>query len=223
VPGLCLAAYLLLNPLTFIVEEHCWTEPLVWMLLCATFYAAIERPRWLALALGLFLASKQYNFLALPLVGILLRPFAWKACWRLLGASLAVAVATLLPFALLNFAALWHDLVLFHLAQPLRQDALSFAVAFPPYMKIGLLLLLVFLAWIARRGIDRTSLFPAAFGMALLLFVSAGKQAFMNYYLLIGQSLLLAAAALWPATTARASGPDSKGPTGPPLHECAQP
>jgi hypothetical protein len=218
VPGLCLAAYLLLNPITFMVEDRCWTEPLVWVLLCATLYAAIKRPRWLPLALGLFLASKQYNFLALPLVGILLRPFGWKACWRLLGTSLAIAVATVLPFALLNFHGLWHDLVLFHLAQPLRQDALSFAIVFPPYTRFALLFLFAFLAWIARRGIDRTALFSAAFGMALLLFVSAGKQAFMNYYFLASLSLLLAADTLWPASTAYAPVP---GLADRPRHECA--
>ena len=216
VAGLCLAAYLLLNPITFMVEDRCWTEPLVWMLLCATLYTAIKRPRWLPLALGLFLASKQYNFLALPLVAILLRPFAWKAYSRLLGASVAIAIATLLPFARFNFQALWRDLALFHLAQPLRQDALSFAIVFPPYMKIGLLLLLAFLAWIARRGIDRAALFPAAFGMALLLFVSAGKQAFMNYYFLASLSLLLAAATLWPAPT---DAPVLESAD--PVHECA--
>jgi len=220
---LCVDAYFLLSPITFMVEDRCWTEPLVWMLLCATLYAAIKRPRWLALALGLFLASKQYNFLALTLVGILLRPFAWKAYWRLLGASLAVAIATLLPFALLNFHALWHDLVLFHLAQPLRRDALSFGVVFPPFMKIGPLLLLAFLTWIASRGIGRTALFSAAFGIALLLFVSAGKQAFMNYYFLVSQSLLLAAAMLWPVSTAGAPRPDLEELTDGPLHECAQP
>jgi hypothetical protein len=202
VPGLCLAAFLLLNPITFMVEDRCWTEPVAWMFLCATVYAAVKRPRWLALALGLFLASKQFDLLALPTIGILLRPFAWKAYWRLLGSSVAVAVATLLPFAFPHPGALWHDLVLFHIAQPFRPDALSFGVVFPPYMKVGLLPLLAFLAWIARRGTDRTALFPAAFGMALLLFVSAGKQAFMNYYFLIGESLLLAAAMLWPASTA---------------------
>lgn len=208
VPGFCLAAYLLLNPVTFKVEDRCWTEPLVWMLLCATLYAALKRPRWLPLALGLFLASKQYNFLALPLIGILLRPFAWKAYWRLLSASVTIAFATLLPFALLNFPALWHDLVLFHLAQPLRPDALSLGVIYLPYLKIGPLLLLAFIVWIARYGIDRTALFPAAYGIALLLFVSAGKQAFMNYYFLISLSLLLAAAILWPASTAFAPMPD---------------
>lgn len=194
--GLSLAAYLLLNPITFMVEDRCWTEPLVWMLLCATVYAALKRPRWLPLALGLFLASKQYNLLALPLVALLVLPFAWRPCWRLLAASVAVAVATLAPFAWLNFHALWHDLILFHLAQPLRADALSFGIAFPAYRTVGPLLMLAFLAWTARRGAGRPALFPAAFGIALLLLVSSSKQAFMNYYFLIGQTLLLGAAML---------------------------
>jgi GNAT superfamily N-acetyltransferase len=191
------------------------------MFLCVTVYAAVKRPRWLALALGLFLASKQFDLLALPLVGILLRPFAWKAYWRLLGWSVAIAVATLLPFAFPHPGALWHDLALFHIAQPFRPDALSFGVVYPPYRKIGLLLLLAFLAWNARRGAGRPALFSAAFGIALLLFFSAGKQAWMNYYFLIGQSLLLAAAMLWPASTADAPMPDQKVRADRSPHQCA--
>lgn len=200
VAGLSLAAFLLLDPITFMVEDRCWTEPVAWMFLCATLYAAVKRPRWLPLALGLFLASKQFDLLALPLIGMFLRPFAWRAYWRLLGGSVAVAVATLLPFAFPHPRALWHDLVLFHIAQPFRPEALSLGVVWPLYMKIGPLLMLAFLAWIARRGAGRPALFAAAFGVALLLFVSAGKQAWMNYYFLIGQSMLLAAAMLWPAS-----------------------
>jgi len=201
--GLCLAAFILLSPATQFVEARSWTESLVWMLLCATVYAAVKRPRWLPLALGLFLASKQYNFLALPLVGLPVQPFTWKGYWKLLGLSLAVAVATVLPFAVLNFGALWHDLVLFHLQQPLRPDAFSFAILFPLYMKIGPLLLLAFIVWILRRGPHRAGVFAAAYGIALLLFVSGSKQAFPNYYFLIAQSLLLAATALWPAAQPR--------------------
>ena len=83
------------------------------MLLCATAYTAARRPRWLPLALGLFLASKQYNFLALPFIGYLVQPFSWKAYWKLLVLSLGIALATFLPFAIWNFRALWHDLVCF--------------------------------------------------------------------------------------------------------------
>jgi hypothetical protein len=158
----------------------------------------------LPLALGLFLASKQYNFLALPFLGYLLQPFTRKAYWKLFGASLAVAMATVLPFAIWNFHALWHDLVLFHLAQPVRQDALSFAIPFPLFMKLGPLLLLAFIVWGARRGSLQPAIFAVAYGMALLLFFSTSKQAFLNYYFLIAQAFLLAATALWPARHAHA-------------------
>ncbi|MGA2206838.1 MAG: hypothetical protein ABSG10_08905 [Terracidiphilus sp.] len=201
--GLLLAAFVLQMPTTYYLEYECWTEPLMWMLLCATVYAAIRRPRWLPLALGLFLASKQYNFLALPFIGYLLRPFSWKAYWKLLGLSLAVAMATVLPFALWNFRALWHDLVFFIYAVPVRRDALSFAIPFPAYAKIGLLLLFAFLVWGARRGARQPAMFAAAYGTALLLFFSASKMAYLNYYFLSAQALLLAAASLGHAEETR--------------------
>jgi hypothetical protein len=202
--GLALAAFLLFDPITLIVEDACWTEALVLMLLCATLYAASRNSRWMPLALGLFLASKQYNFLALPFLGFLLPVFSWKAYAKLLGTSLAVAATTLLPFALWNAPALWHDLVLFHLAQPYRQDALSFSVLFPPYLGIGLLVLLLFAIWMAMCAFPSPPAFAAAYAMALLLFISCSKQAFANYYFLVVQSLLLAAMLLWP----RARTPD---------------
>lgn len=196
--GLSLAVVLLLNPITFMVEALSWTEPLVWMLLCATFYAALKRPKWLALPLGLFLASKQYNLLALPLLGYWLRPFEWRAYWRLVSGPLAVAGATLLPFALWNRRGLWHDLVWFHLAQPARHDAISFAVVFPLALKMGMLIVLGFIAWALSCTTRGVTLFPAVYAMAMLLFVSTSKQAFANYYFLIAQCFLLAGAALWP-------------------------
>ncbi|MGA3032888.1 MAG: hypothetical protein ABSD70_06370 [Terracidiphilus sp.] len=196
--GLSLATVVLLSPVTFVVEGMSWTEPLVWMLLCATFYAALKRPRWLPLALGLFLASKQYNVLALPFLGYWLRGFDWRGYWRLLGGAIAVALVTMLPFAVWNFHALWHDLVWFHLAQPMRPDAVSFAVLYPPALEIGPLLVLAFIAWALLRTARRAELFPAAYAMAMLLLVATSKQAFMNYYFLIALCFLLAGAALWP-------------------------
>ncbi len=200
--GLFLVAFVLLRPVAFFIESESFTEPLVWMLLCATLYVAVKKPRWLPLTLGLFLASKQYNFLALPFLGFLIQPFSWRAYWKLLGMSLAVGLATVLPFTLLNFHALWHDLVLFHLAQPPRLDSLSFGVAIPAYRKAGLLILVIFIALGVWHGANHAAMFAAAYGMALLLFVSASKQAFGNYYFLIALSFLLAAATLWPAPKA---------------------
>jgi hypothetical protein len=194
--SLWLAVFLLLNPLTFYVENRCFTEPLVLMVLCATVYAAVKRRWWLPLALGLLLAAKQYNFLVLPLAGYLVVPFQWKQYLKLAGTSVAVAAATVLPFACWNFRGLWHDLVLFHLAQPFRADAMSFAVIFPLLLKIGPLLLLAFVVWSMRVSARGAAMFAAVYGVSVLLFFSTSKQAFSNYYFLIAQALLLAVAAM---------------------------
>lgn len=194
--SLCIAALLLLNPLTFFVEVMCWTEPLVLMTLSATLYAAARQRWWLPLVLGLFLASKQYNVLALPFVAGLIRPFQWRSYLKLISWASGVATATILPFAIWNFRGLWHDLVLFHLAQPFRPQSLSFAVPCPIFLKIGPMLLLGFMVWGATRGTRNAARFAAAYAVSLLLLFSTSKQAFCNYYFLIAQAFLLGVAAL---------------------------
>jgi hypothetical protein len=194
--SLCIAALLLLNPLTFFVEIMCWTEPLVLMTLSATLYGAAKKRWWLPIALGLFLASKQYNVLALPFLAGLIQPFQWKSYGKLLGWASLVAAATLIPFAIWNFHGLWHDLVLFHLAQPFRPQSLSFAVPYPVVLKIGPVLLLAFIAWALRTRICNAPTFAAAYAVSLMLLFFTSKQAFCNYYFLIAQTLLLGVAAL---------------------------
>jgi hypothetical protein len=194
--GLWIVSVLLFSPLTFLVENRCWTEPLVLMTLSATVFAAMKKRWWLPIALGLFLATKQYNVLALPLIGFLICPFRWKAYWKLTGWSLAVCTATVMPFAIWNIRGLWHDLVLFHLAQPFRHDGLSFAVPIPWMTKIGPVLVLAFIAWVIRTGKHTAAVFAASYGVALLLFFSTSQQGMTNYYFLVGQSFFLAVGAL---------------------------
>lgn len=194
--GIWIVSALLFSPLTFVVEYLCWTEPLVLMTLCATVYGAARRRWWLPIALGLFLATKQYNFLALPFIGYFVRPFQWKAYWKLTGWSLAIGIATLFPFALWNFRGMWRDLISFQLAQPFRSDTVSFAVPFPMMMTIGPVFLAAFIVWAIRAKIRNQAMFAAAYGIALLLFSSTSKQACTNYYFLIGESFFLAVAAL---------------------------
>jgi hypothetical protein len=194
--GLWVAAALLFSPVTYLVEYLCWTEPLVLMTLSISMYAAMKKKWWFPIALGIFLSTKQYNFLALPLIGLLIQPFTWKSYWRLIAQSLGVAVLTVLPFALWNFRGLLHDLVLFHLEQPFRQDAVSLAVPFPWMLKVGPVILLAFIVWVLRAVRPAPATFMAAYGVSLLLFVATNKQAFTNYYFLIGHVLLLAAAAV---------------------------
>jgi len=194
--SLSMVAILLLNPLTCFVEIMCWTEPLVLMTLSATLYAAVKKRWWLPIALGLFLASKQYNVLALPFLAGLVQPFRWPTYRKLVGRALLVVAATVLPFALWNFRGLWRDLVLFHLAQPFRPQSLSFAVPYPVFLKIGPLLLLVFIVWATMQRMRSAAMFAANYAVSLLLLFSTSKQAFCNYYFLIAQAFLLGVAAL---------------------------
>ena len=196
--GLGIVSVLLFSPLTFLVEFWCFTEPLVYVTLCVAIYAAVKKRWWLPIALGLFLASKQYNLLALPLIAYFVGPFQSKAYWKLLGLSLTLAAATILPFAVWDPRALWHDMILFHLRQPYRLDSLSFAVPLPWIMKVGPLLVLAFVVWAARAGNRSAATFPAAYGVVLLLFFLTSKQAFPNYYFLAGQAFFLAVVALPP-------------------------
>jgi hypothetical protein len=192
--GLWIVAALLFSPTTILVEYLCWTEPLVLMALSIGIYAAIRKRWWLPITLGLFLSTKQYNFLALPLLALLLHPFTWRGYCKLALKSTGIAVATVLPFALWNFSGLWQDLVLFHLKQPFRQDAVSLAVPFPWMLKVGPVLLLAFIVWVLLKAKASPVTFVASYGVSLLLFVATNKQAFTNYYFLIGYVFLLAAA-----------------------------
>ena len=196
VRGLWIITVLLFSPLTFLVENRSWTESLVLMTLSAVVYAAVKKRWWLPIALGLFLATKQYNFLALPFIGCFLQPFQWKGYWKLTGLCLLVGISTALPFAMWNFHGLWHDLVLFQLAQPFRYDGLSFAVLFPLMTKIGPLAVVAFIAWVTWAGKRSPAMFSAAYGVALLLLASTSKQGMTNYFFLVGQALFLAVAAL---------------------------
>jgi hypothetical protein len=181
------------------------------MSLTATVYAAVKHRRWLPVAVGIFLASKQYNFLALPFLGFLVRTgdelrsgdvirYGRRSYIRFVGASLAVGLATALPFAVWNFKGLWHDIVLYHLAAPFRVDALSFAVPFPWMIKVGILLLFGFVIWAIRTGreagVRGPGMFAGAYALSLLVFVVTGKQAAGNYYFFVCHALLLASVAM---------------------------
>ena len=194
--GFSLAVLMLLCPLTYFVENRCWTESLVLLMLTATTYAAVKKRWWLPVVLGLFLASKQYNFLALPFVAYLVRPFSWREYAKLLAKAVPVALLTVVPFAIADWHALVRDLVIFHLRQPFRQDAQSFAVTWPVLLKVCPCVTLAFVVWAVWRGQRRLGFFAGGFGVALLFFVCLNKQAFDNYYFLIGQSILLGSATL---------------------------
>jgi hypothetical protein len=194
--GAWVGLVLLLNPLTFYVENRCFTEPLALAMLALTVLAALRRSAWTFVALGLLVGAKQYNFLVIPLGALLVRPFAWREYLSLMVKALGVTALTLLPFAVWDWRALVHDLVWFHLAQPFRPDAVSLAVLVPQLTKVGVAFWAGLLGWVVWRAPRRAGLLAAGYGTVMLVFVATSKQAFANYYWMLGYALLLGCAAM---------------------------
>ena len=189
-------------PRSLLVIEQSWTEPLVVVSLAA-FALAAESGRWPALTgalLGLWLGSKQYVALAIPM---LLKLRRWRAATWI--CAIAVGLALVLPFAIWDFRAMMENVLYFFLKSDARGDALSlygFAVALGVPPSAGWIGAVVACLWIGALAwftwkMPRTlagMLFAAA-GMWIFFFL-LGKQAFTNYFYSVAFTLLLAVAAI---------------------------
>lgn len=192
-----IACFLLLSPITRYVELQAWTDPFLLLALTCTVYAAVERRWWLPLALGVFLAAKQYGIFAVPFVPFLLEGRRWKVASKLARQAFTVAVLLTVPMVVWDPNRFWRDVVLLHIRQPFRSDALSLANLFFPIPFSVILIFVVIGAMFAiRKARPHPSMFAACYGFVLLIFVCANKQAFCNYYFLIVHSLFLAVATL---------------------------
>lgn len=191
-----LMACLLFHPRGLFVLEQAWGEPLALPLLGGFALAASAgRPRLAAVMLGLLCALKQHYLLYLPALALL--PGIGLA-------GVAIALATLLatyaPFALAAPAGLWSAVIVHHLKNPFRADSLSLTAMasdagflLPSWLGFaGSLGALSALFWTPRR------LGPLllASSLVFVVFYLLGRQAFCNYYYLLGATWLLAAASL---------------------------
>lgn len=200
--GLLGAVLLLFLPRGLFVLEQAWTEPLMVALFAVTVLVAVRAPRWLWLPLGLFVASKQYAFLAAPFALLLLpRPLRWRDVWSLAAKSAAVAIVTTLPFLLWNPDGFIRSVVTLQFHQPFREESLSFMawlwashhLLMPEWISFAAAALVLALAlWRAPR-----TPFGFALSSATLFFVffALNKQAFANYYYLVTGLLCVAIAA----------------------------
>ena len=198
--GFVVALLLLLAPETHFVLKMGWTEPLVLLTLAATIVSAHKWPMMLPVALGLFLASKQYTLLAVPLAVLLFPKFSWKAYLSLIAKAGAIAAVVTVPFAFLDAQGCWRSLVTFQIAQPLRLDALSYSAllvrhSLPPIPQWSVVLAVVLSIGFALKWASRTpSAFAGSLALVLLVFFVLNKQAFCNYYFFCAGALCLSAA-----------------------------
>jgi hypothetical protein len=202
----------LYHPRGLFTLDRAWTEPISAALFLGLLLALRRRslPASAILA-GLFFASKQYLFLAAPIVAIALVVLAGglgRAIGALLVAALAAAVVTL-PIALWDTQAFLEDVVWFHLRRVTASEgSLTFSAALlrvahakmPPAVSgLAAVGAACFAPASHLRGLlARTSLAPAVAGasaLAFLLSLPFQKQAWCNYYYLVGVMLLAAVAA----------------------------
>ncbi len=211
--ALALATIHLLHPRGLFVLEQAWTEPL---LACSFLVVLLllrrERTRWLGVALGLFVGAKQYSVLALPLLfrdGRIPRR-AWAE-------ALLTAAAIAIPFFVWSPRDFVADVVLFQLRQPFRADAMSipaYVAATTGWRAPGALALVgvgaaMAYGWRQVGPMASPGRLPLAVALVYAGFFLFAKQAFCNYYYLVG-ALILAAAALLPPIEANDAATKSK-------------
>jgi hypothetical protein len=146
--------------------------------------------RWragLPYALGLFLCTKQYAILALPLAPLLAQRRGESG--KIILKAILVAAVINLPFFLWDSSAFWRSVVVFQFKQPFRPDAVSYAALIwrrvngyelPFWVSLAAALGTCVEGW--RRGVRSPAGFAAAVTLVLLVFISLSKQAFVNYY-----------------------------------------
>ena len=180
-----------------------WTEPtLVALLACLVLALERRRHAFVAVLLGLFLVSKQYVVIAIPVIW-LIRQWLTR---RVIFIGVGVAAAVTLAFFLVDPAAFWKAIVQYQLIQPFRADSVSLLVSsvntfgWPPPWTYGVLPLVgggLTAVALALRAPRTPAAFAAAVGLTLLVTILLSKQAFMNYYFLVSGAFLIAAVA-WP-------------------------
>jgi hypothetical protein len=196
--GMLVAALLLFTPRSFYVIELAWTEPLSVMLLAATVLCAMRKPKWMPIALGLLLASKQYLPAAIFLIPLIVprtRRESRRAKWeflRIIATAIGIAAAVTLPLASWKFRAFWDSAIALQMHQPYRADSLSFLAWWGyrdpfwtgpfwlAFVALGIAILLCF--WRISRG---PAGFAIAFAFCYFAFFVFNKQAFANYYYLV--------------------------------------
>jgi hypothetical protein len=195
--GVAAAALLLVLPGTLTQVEQAWTEPLIFLLVALALLAVARgRLAWAVMLIALALACKQHIALLLPLLAVW-RPFGPRR------AVLAAGVAALLvlPWAVANLGAMWHDTVTLLLGfHPIRfADTLYLAAIHelgrtPPFWLTGALVVAVVAGCTlaVRRWQPPPGRFAAVAAIALFGANLLNKQAFYNQFWLVGALVLLA-------------------------------
>jgi hypothetical protein len=194
------AALFLLTPRIFFVLELGYIEPYSILFFAAVIFAACRAPRFVDFLFGLFLASKQYIMIAIPL-GLLFHSTR-KSRLRFLLVSCLTAAAITLPFFLWDPSAFIHSAVTLQFHQPFRTDALSYQAwlnrtfgrtFFPSLTGFAAAAIIATLAYF--RAPRTPAGIAGAIALEFFAFFAFNKQAFANYYLFVIGAMCCAIAA----------------------------
>jgi hypothetical protein len=186
---------LLFHPRGYFLIEQAWVDPYMGLGAAALAWGLAGRRAWVTRGiLALYLNTKQHACLWLPVL-LASRRLRWRdGLW---GVGLAGLLA--LPFLLWSPEGFWRGVFLIQLTSPFRPDSLSVlaavssgtGVTLPSAVGFAAAALAAALAMRWRRGRPGEE---ALGGAALYLaFFAFNKQAFLNYYWLVGAFLVLAA------------------------------
>jgi hypothetical protein len=207
---------IILAPITQVVLYWGWSEPFVAVVFAGTAYLAAKSSPSTTVALGLLVAAKQYCAPVLLVGYVLLHALRLKVGpWPMVIVPIAVAMATVVPFALWDFQGLVHSTVIVQLLQPFRLDAVAvpallarFDLA-PTSQTIGLVIAGVTALLLIRWAPRTVSGFCYATAIFFAVFFIFSKQAFLNYYFFV-----LVALACGIATTRVAPSADARDRSG---------
>lgn len=186
------AMLVLFAPATQVVLHGGWTEPFAVVLLALTAWTAVRRPASTPVALGLLIAVKQYAAPLLIMGFFALRGVRGQVgALRMLLIPSVLALATVIPFAVWNFQALFHSTVGVHVIQPFRIDALSVPAQLarsglePTPSIFGFVLGLVTMIVALIRAPRTVAGFSYVVALSLFAFFLFSKQAFLHYYFFV--------------------------------------
>lgn len=189
--GALAGALFLTTPWGFYVLVKAWTEPLLVLNFSLVMFCACRWRNGLPWALGLFLATKQYAVLVLPLLPLLVQgqaPERWKESRAIVIKAGILVAAINLPFLLWNVREFTRAVVLLRAVASFRTDAFSYMAWM--YWKTGrvpsawipLLVVVFAIALALRYGKRSPAGFAAALTLVYVLFFAFSKQGVGNYY-----------------------------------------
>lgn len=187
--SLLIASLILFQPLSLYITEQSYTEPLIVLEILLFYYFLNNKSRINGFILGILLATKQYLIFILPFFPKL-KQFVKKYFFQIV----FTGGCLIIPFFIANPKDFVHDIILTQYLFPPRYEGLTlFSILF---YKFGLSYSVFYSLpiWVCA-GIflykNKTLNYILKLTLFFLIFFYFNKWAFINYYYLIANMLLL--------------------------------